>query len=320
MTDLESAREEYLSLRPHYKALIRVVQAVLQAAIRKEGIQATVTGRTKDMAQVFRKLITKPRDLSEIPDLAGVRACVLLPSDAAKIKPCIEQLFVVRKFEDKRVLMASNELGYYGQHFDVELRPEDAKRIPKVARKLRCELQVQTRAHNLWSDFSHDVTYKSPTVLPEEVVRRVFRVVALLDLVDTEIQASRDAAVTTPGFEEGAMVVALERQYFELTGKPHDPALSLYMVRGLKSLYTDAERPGFEARIADFVNAQRGRLLVRYQQYSDNDRVAAILFQPEALMILERMQANSFALREAWEKILPIELLQDLSDVWGAAI
>jgi hypothetical protein len=216
--------------------------------------------------------------------------------------------------------MSPNELGYYGQHFDVSLHEGDARRISEEGHSLRCEVQVHTRAHNLWADFSHDVTYKSPTKLPDEVVRRVYRIVALLDLVDSEIQASRDAAVKTSGFEEGAMLVALERHYFELTGKPHDAELSFYIVNGLKGLYDEGERRAFAARIDDFVASQRERLLQRYAQYSDDDRVSPLLFQPEALMIIERLEANSFALNEAWEQILPLELLKDLADIWGTAV
>lgn len=320
MTSLADAREQYLHLRHFYAELIVEVKAMLSSATRAEGINADITARTKDVSQVLRKLITKPRELNEIPDLGGVRACVLLPEDAATIRTCIERLFVVSRFEDKRVQMSPNEVGYYGQHFDVSLHADDASRISAQARGLRCELQVHTRAHNLWADFSHDVTYKSPTKLPDEVVRRVYRIVALLDLVDSEIQASRDAAVKTPGFEEGAMLVALERQYFELIGKPHDVELSLYIVSGLKGLYNEVERRAFAARIDDFVHAQRERLLQRYLQYSGDDRVSPLLFQPESLMIIERLEANSFALKEAWEKILPFELLKDLADIWGAAV
>jgi hypothetical protein len=138
--------------------------------------------------------------------------------------------------------------------------------------------------------------------------------------VDSEIQASRDAAVKTPGFEEGAMLVALERLYFELTGKQHDAELSLYIVSGLKGLYNEGERRAFAARIDDFVNSQRERLLQRYAQYGDDDRVSPLLFQPEALMVLERLEANSFALKEAWAQILPIDLLTELADVWGTVV
>src|SRR6267142_2941676 len=260
MNSLTAAREDYLGQRPLYEELIGRVKAMLEAATRGEGINATVTARTKDVSQVLRKLIKKPRPLDQIPDLAGVRACVLLPNEAASIRECIERLFVVHKFEDKRVQLSPAELGYYGQHFDVSLRPEDAAHVSEQARTLRCELQVHTRAHNLWAELSHDLTYKSPAQLPRVVIERIYRIVALLDLVDSEIQASRDAAVKTPGFEEGAMLVTLERHYFELTGQQHDAELSLYIVAGLKRLYDESDRRAFDARIAAFVQSNRERL------------------------------------------------------------
>jgi len=309
-----------MRLRPFYAELVAEVKAILESATRSRGVRAEITARTKDVSQVLRKLITKPRHLEEVPDLGGVRVCVLLPQDADTIRACVERLFVIHKFEDKRVQLSTNELGYYGQHFDVSLREDDARHISEEGRNLRCEVQVHTRAHNLWADFSHDITYKSPTKLPDEIVRRVYRIVALLDLVDTEVQGCRDAAVKTSGFEEGAMLVTLERRYFELTGKPHDSELSFYIVSGLKGLYNEDERRAFAARIDDFVDSQRERLLQRYAQYSDDDRVSPLLFQPEALMIIDRLEANIFALKEAWAQILPIELLNDLADIWGIAL
>lgn len=320
MTTLAEAREEYMTQRPFYEELITLIRDMLESATRHEGINASITARTKDVSQVLRKLIKKPRHLHEIPDLGGVRACVLLPDDAATIRACIERLFVIHKFEDKRVQMSPTELGYYGQHFDVSLRQEDATRVSEAARELRCEVQVHTRAHNLWAELSHDLTYKSPTILPRDVVGRIYRIVALLDLVDSEIQGSRDAAVRAPGFEEGAMLVSLERHYFELTGKAHDAELSLYIVSGLKGLYDESERRAFDARMEDFVSSNRERLEQRYEKYQHDDRANPILFQPEALMIVERLEANSFALREAWERILPLDLLEDLANIWGAPL
>jgi len=320
MTTLEAAREAYIALRPRYGELVAEVQAILQAAVRREGINATITARTKDVSQVLKKLMKKPRPLEDIPDLGGVRACVLLPDDAGRIRECIERLFVVDKFEDKRVELSPTELGYYGLHFDVRLKGADSARIPEKARSLHCEIQVQTRAHNLWADFSHDVTYKSPTELPAEVIRRVYRLVALLDLVDSEIQASRDAAVKTRGFEEGSMLVTLDRYYLELTGRAYDSELSFYIVHNLKDLYDEVEQRGFDARIHDLVESQRERLAQRYADYGDDDRANPLLFQPEALMIIERLQANSFAVKEAWERILPLELLENFADLWGITI
>ncbi len=260
--------------------------------------------------------ISKARNL----DCVLGRQFAQLPGDAGRIRECIERLFVVAKFEDKRVELSPSELGYYGLHFDVRLKDDDAARIPEKARPLHCEIQVQTRAHNLWADFSHDVTYKSPTELPAEVIRQVYRLVALLDLVDSEIQASRDAAVKTGGFEEGSMLVTLDRYYFELTGRAYDSELSFYIVHNLKDLYDEVERRGFDARIHDFVESHRERLAQRYADYGDDDRANPLLFQPEALMIIERLQANSFAVKEAWERILPLDLLENLANLWGMTV
>jgi hypothetical protein len=137
---------------------------------------------------------------------------------------------------------------------------------------------------------------------------------------DSEIQASRDAAVKTRGFEEGSMLVTLDRYYFELTGRAYDSELSFYIVHNLKDLYDEAGRRGFDATIHDFVESQRERLAQRYADYGDDDRANPLLFQPEALMIIERLQANSFAVKEAWERILPLELLENFAGLWGVTI
>lgn len=68
------------------------------------------------------------------------------------------------------------------------------------------------------------------------------------------------------------------------------------------------------------MKSQRERLVDRYEKYRDDDHANPMLFQPECLMIIERLEANSFALREAWERILPLGLLEDLADIWGAAV
>ena len=52
--------------------------------------------------------------------------------------------------------------------------------------RFRAELQVRTLAQHLWSEMSHDTTYKSGTVVEPELKRRVNLLAGLIEIADRE--------------------------------------------------------------------------------------------------------------------------------------
>ena len=119
-----------------------------------------------------------------------------------------------------------------------------------------------------------------------------------------------------PGFQEALMLEELEKHFYRFTAEEFDRELSLYILEGLKPLFSGAELEGFEALLDEFVSREESDLAHVYKEYSGDAYRSPILFQPEAIAIFMCMERDRFLLTAAWEKILPIQELQWLADVW----
>ena len=71
--------------------------------------------------------------------------------------------------------------------------------------------------------------------------------------------------------------------------------------------------------VDEFVDRNEGKLERIYHDYADDDR-NPLLFQPESLIVFERLEADQFRLKEVWASVLPLELLQSLATIWGSPI
>ena len=119
-----------------------------------------------------------------------------------------------------------------------------------------------------------------------------------------------------PGFQEALMLEELEKHFYRFTAEEFDRELSLYILEALKPLFPGAELDGFKALLDDFVSRRESDLAHIYKEYSGDAYRSPILFQPEAIAIFMCMERDRFLLTAAWEKILPIQELQRLADVW----
>ena len=118
------------------------------------------------------------------------------------------------------------------------------------------------------------------------------------------------------GFQESVMLEELEKHFYRFTAEDYDRELSLYILDALKSLFTESELAGFAALLDDFVKAKESVLNFIYEEYSGDAYRNPLLFQPEAIAIFFWFDKDRYRLKAVWERILPLEELQRLADVW----
>ncbi|MFF3158958.1 hypothetical protein [Streptomyces sp. NPDC057910] len=107
-------------------------------------------------------------------------------------------------------------------------------------------------------------------------------------------------------------------------GRRHWPDGSDFLEAALSAV-GDEERAGCIERLEAFVEEHRDRPEELPRAYGPGSRPAshgryALVGQPEALVILERMEAAPFFLRGRWEAELETGLLDDPEFAWGPRI
>ena len=249
-----------------------------------------------------------------------VREVFSRPEDKNGWQWMINTPFCICQVEDKTSALGTAQLGYLGVHYLVAIRPDQVTDDNSTIAELICEVQVNTQAQRLWADLAHDLSYKriQEGIGPSE--RMINRLVALVEIFDSESSRAKEVIEAQPGFEEAMVLSALEQSYFQLTGKTFNREFSLDIIRRLLPTLTEDELARFSPRMEEFVAHNLQKLEKIFADYEDDERSSPLLFQPESLLIFERIQETPYVLKDQWAESLPLALLEDLGVVWGKPI
>lgn len=175
-------------------------------------IAIPIESRTKKWSSILVKLdrlAESWEDVSQIWDLVGLRIVFLFPEEVAGACGLIERNFEIVYRENTSQRLSSNEFGYQSIHFVVRLLPSWLK-VPTLRNhnNFQAEIQVRTLSQHNWAIASRLLQYNNESFAPPSVQRSMFRVAALLELVDLEldrIQKQRDdykKQVSTGGYNQ----------------------------------------------------------------------------------------------------------------------
>jgi hypothetical protein len=230
-----------------------------------------------------------------------------------------ETLFSCGKPEDTAERLAEDRVGYLSTHVDVRLWERDEMFGAYPGQRYHAELQVRTLAQHLWSEMSHDTTYKSGTVVEPDLKRRVNLLAGLIEVADREFSRLEEEFSRLTAIAELMLLKALEKHYQRLTPRAGDTDLSLDVIRTLWPLY--AKTPEEIAARLELVLSEKSSILhAIFEQAGQSPHGrSAFLFQPEALMIYDLLQFNRYDLRRAWVEHYPEGELERLANDFGVS-
>lgn len=280
----------------------------------------TVKGRTKDPESFATKAILKGYDRppEEIGDKAGIRATAVYERDLKTIEDIVRRLFHVIRTESKLDALAYNEFGYLGIHCDCTLLDHDANGEDADLRGKRLEIQIRTIVESAWAEVSHEQLYKPAADVPDDLKRQIHRLVALVELFDSEVERFRIAAAATPGYREAEALAPLARMMLERFGISRSPdrRLSLIMAAALVPLYGNLEPAQLFDLIGPWIDAHHDALAVQFEE-AQALPTNPLFLQPEVFLILERLDHDQARLRNRWPEQLPSVWLDEVADAWG---
>lgn len=198
------------------------------------------------------------------------------------------------------------------------MRPEDRDDTTSLFDGLSCEIQVHTRAQNLWSETTHDLSYKPAADIPMQYKRSLNRLEVLTELFDDEVSRIRREIMSLPGFKEAQVLSGLEPHFYHLSSRSFDKELSIQIIEHLMCLYGDTPAEGINTEIDRFVEAHAAKLGDIYRRYETDERPELLfVHQPEALLIFHRLETDQFTLHYVWSKNYHVTFLEHLAIAWG---
>jgi hypothetical protein len=179
----------------------------------------------------------------------------------------------------------------------------------------RAELQIKTLGQHLWSEMSHDSVYKNDdmlAVLPVGFRRRVNLMAGLIEVADQEFnRLNRELPLSAAG----QLYKVMERHYYKLTTNRPDPELSLQVIDLLLPLY-GGDVHQITQQLDSFFETHQATLHSVYAQ-QEEWKTGAMLYQPEVLMIYERLEADQLATRKTWNTRFPEGELERVANSLG---
>lgn len=317
--DVRVLEEAYERDRSRYERLAIAVEERLAQATRAAGTRCVVSHRVKDMDSFIKKAIRKKYadSLREIGDRAGVRVVVSYEHHVQQVAVLVHELFAVVDEEDKHETLGANELGYLGHHLDVRLKPGSVADSDDLG-ELLCEVQIHTKLQSAWAEVSHELIYKSRPSPPRRIERRILRLQTLVELFDEEVSRAQEEILDLPGKEAARLLDELDPYFYRLAGRDYDSELSLQIITTLAGLLDHDELRRIGDVIERFVTKHEEKLQRLYDRHRDLHGVdELLLFQPEALLVFERIENDPFILEQEWSRHYPPDLLEQLALLWG---
>jgi len=319
--DLPATRQAYRLEFSTYQRLAVWAADHLRAPLRAVGVyQPEVSGRPKDVPSFVKKALrgSYVDPIAEITDKAGVRVIVSLLDDVGLVERVVQEQFLVIEHQNKGDQLDPDRLGYLGVHFLATPRVQDLTESNEDLEGKVFEVQIHTRAQNAWAMVSHPLLYKSAGLgAPPALRRRINRLVALVELFDLEVAAARKAMIEDPMYPQATMLQQLEREFLQMTDRDYDPVLSLAVLAAIAAAYEPEELARFDDLVKEFMADHREYLAAILDNSKNNEDANPLLFQPEVIAILERLENRKELLRVAWDQSLSPKLLDSLSEELG---
>lgn len=324
MINHDYARQKYIDERPKYEEIAFCVAQDLRIAASGRGLKCSITHRAKLVSSFVKKsLIVQGDPWSAITDKAGVRVVV---GHAADLDVALELVYEafgapVWLADDREIEDAEDQLRYPRLHAQVRAKPlPGGKSLPDPA---ECEIQIRTEASDLWSRMSHSMLYKPEASLPKNVRRSLYRLLALVELYDREVERAVIAMREDPDHYLNSLVAQFESTFYTFCTSSYDRHLTQEVAAVILETLCDDDRQTYLTDLSGFAEVHRRRLEGVYRDYGPNSPAALhgtyiLAGQPESVAIFERLENAPFALAASWGDHMENEdLLNEMRNVWG---
>ena len=197
--DVEQKVGTYRSQVHIYERFTVKVRELLEELLGSNNINATYEHRTKSVGS-FKEKISRPDKsyddpLHDITDLCGIRIIVRRVSDVLDVIDVIKGEFHI---DDENSVYKAEELnvdqfGYTSVHLVISLdKGRCALTEWRLFKEIKVEIQIRTILQHAWAVISHAFDYKVGADIPREFRRRLFRLSALFELADEELDQLAD--------------------------------------------------------------------------------------------------------------------------------
>lgn len=190
--------EEYKKISNEYSDFLNEVKRTVEKILlrNKIPIAFNIYGRLKKYESIEEKNNSKrfiiKSSVTELNDLVGLRIVLLFPEYKEKVIDLLLEEF--KPIVDyKKSIPVVDKFGYNSAHLILGIKDEWLKTpdwIDHANKKI--EIQIRTLSEHIWAETSHSLFYKREENIPKVITRDLYRLSALLEVVDEKLQNIKD--------------------------------------------------------------------------------------------------------------------------------
>jgi ppGpp synthetase/RelA/SpoT-type nucleotidyltranferase len=310
----QRTHDEYVLHREEYRRVLREISTHVSAALSSAGIKPhKIEVRDKEPLSLFVKQ-GKPAKDSNLPtryenpweecsDLLGVRIIVQLASEKWPVADAFESSdeFKVIGIDDKEASREVKALTYAGLHLDLLCNWAETP----LSKKVRCEVQIRTLAEHTWAETEHEFIYKGPEEIPKKTQRQFARVLALVELLDLELDRGVRSVSELPSFAVLRLSKSLAEEAKGLGWTQGSRSLSLENLDEIRAR-TDRSPDELAVLARDFVTGNRQKLDALQTAIGPTSqrfevKLHALAAQPECILVAALVADNPFQVGKQFE-------------------
>lgn len=186
--------EEYNEIKESYTDFLKEVKRVIEKLLadNKIPVAFNIYGRLKKLDSIQEKNNSNrfkiKKTITELNDLVGLRIVLLFPEYKDQVTDLLLQEFNT-VVEYKKESPIVDKFGYSSTHLILEVK-EDWLKTPdfKYHQNKKIEVQIRTLSEHIWAETSHSLSYKREENIPQVIRRDLYRLSALLEVVDDKLQ------------------------------------------------------------------------------------------------------------------------------------
>lgn len=191
-------KEEYDCIKNDYSDFLNEVKRTIEKLLDRNKIPVAfnIHGRLKDVNSIEEKhdakRFTIKNSITELDDLVGARIVLLFPEFKEKvINLLLEEFKPISDYKNHNQNI--DRFGYSSVHLILGIKDEWLKTPDwKEHSNKKIEIQIRTLSEHIWAETSHSLFYKREENIPKIITRDLYRLSALLEVVDEKLQSIKN--------------------------------------------------------------------------------------------------------------------------------
>lgn len=191
---MEELKKEYMQIFEDYSDFLKEIKRIVEKILNKNQVPIAfgISGRIKSLDSILEKItserFTVKKTVTELNDLIGLRIVLLFPEFKGKVVDILSTEFKLLN-DPSKSSQSPDKFGYSSVHLILGIKDEWTK-TPDFENHSdkRIEVQVRTLSEHIWAETSHSLFYKREENIPNIINRDLYKLSALLEIVDDKLQ------------------------------------------------------------------------------------------------------------------------------------